>query len=76
MMASTRAQILCGWARVLVYNVALDVSEMVSVVAQKRGGEFFQPMGRVSGMDTSYSPPWVRGQTNPIFWASDNLRPI
>ena len=76
MMASTRAQILCGWARVLVYNAALDVSAMVSVVGQKRGSEFFQPMGRVSGMDTRCSPPWVLGQMNPIFWASDNLRPI
>ena len=53
---SARELSLCGWARVISCNEALSMLEMVSVKVQKRGGEFFQTMGRVSVMATNCSP--------------------
>ena len=55
--ASARVTILCVWARFLARNKAFEMLEMVYVLVQKRGGKFFQPMGRVSGMGTSCYPP-------------------
>ena len=67
---------LCGREQVLACNEVFYMLEIVSLAAQKRGGKLFQPMGRVSGKDTSCYPTWVPGKTIYSFGVSSSLRPI
>ena len=73
--ASALSSSLCGRAGPRQRRAALARSATVSVAVQNKGGEFFHPIGNVSGTATSSSPSFP-GNTSPSFGASSGRSAI
>ena len=61
--ASKRYSILCGHAGLWPCSASFDRVSMVSVFMQNKDGGFLHSMGCPSGMTTSSSPFYSKGET-------------
>jgi hypothetical protein len=60
----------CGGGRAPCIMRSLATSAMVSVWAQKYGGELTHPIGKMSGKATKCSPACLDGKATPSFGMS------
>ena len=65
-IASAMSSNLCGKSEGLQLKAALSRSSTVSVTMQNMGGEFFHPIGRVTGIATKYLFYTSEGGNIPI----------
>ena len=75
-MASAMSSSLCGKAGVLQRKSVFSTSATVSVAVKNVGGEFFHPIGRVSGITTNYSSFPSKENTSTSLGESVGCKPM